>query len=727
MFGIAVDSSGQLYVVGDLSNLGLEDVARWDGENWHQIGVNPISFASTHPTAVAIDNNNQLYVGGSFSMIDSVPANNIAKWNGTTWEALGSGLTETVRKIVPAGNGHLYVLANRKVIHWNGTVWTTIGETSNSGYPLGLAVHPNGHIYVGGTFDAINGVAVQKLAIWNGSTWSSPLTSIDRYINDVFINPAGQVYIGGSFSQINGINASKIAVWNGSSWAGMGNLTHLINGSYITNVQKITQINNQLLIGGDLLSTDAPQGYYEEWNIARWDGNSWQPMGLGADDTVTNIAGFTEQGVFIAGKFSVVGDIGTHKIAKWNGSAWEPVVEGNGIPGDNLLVMDSAISANGDVYVAGSFMGVGNLRSPYVAKWDKSEQAWQKLGDDLLSLASAYAIAVAPNGTVYAGRYYLPAGGNEWVYWLNDPNVQSIREIAVDANNVVYLSVTAMTNEGIRNQIWKRVNNEWQVILASSPSGVTQIIFDAENNVYIPDGVSKFDGTTWTTFPAPSMKKIAFDQQGHLYGTGGAPGSVYQWQAEQNSWVRLGNEFIGPIDNLQAGKNGSLFVTGSIILHNGSGYFGLGWWDGGQWHIEPEIIQGGITTMVVDEDNLVSIGGNFRGVGPLETADSTLFAQWQRPTQELQIHYEPFVEISQTVSLTAVMSIDLGFEYEWVVDGGTVITGSVITQTFPMTGTYPITVHASYGTEFYTKEIEIVVVEDIEALQHIYLPIVVRE
>src|SRR5262252_3213433 len=32
-----------------------------------------------------------LYAGGSFHMAGSTPANNIAKWDGTAWTALGSG------------------------------------------------------------------------------------------------------------------------------------------------------------------------------------------------------------------------------------------------------------------------------------------------------------------------------------------------------------------------------------------------------------------------------------------------------------------------------------------------------------------------------------------------------------------------------------------------------------------------------------------------------------
>ena len=40
--------------------------------------------------ALAVSGTN-LYAGGSFSTAGGVPANFIAKWDGSTWSALGSG------------------------------------------------------------------------------------------------------------------------------------------------------------------------------------------------------------------------------------------------------------------------------------------------------------------------------------------------------------------------------------------------------------------------------------------------------------------------------------------------------------------------------------------------------------------------------------------------------------------------------------------------------------
>ena len=43
--------------------------------------------------AVAADGPNAIYVAGTFTVAGAVRVNNIAKWNGTAWEAMGTGLT----------------------------------------------------------------------------------------------------------------------------------------------------------------------------------------------------------------------------------------------------------------------------------------------------------------------------------------------------------------------------------------------------------------------------------------------------------------------------------------------------------------------------------------------------------------------------------------------------------------------------------------------------------
>jgi len=84
-----------------------------------------------------------LYAGGAFDTAGNVQANGIAKWDGSSWSALGSGLGfgqnsilhfDIIRSLIayndgtgPAlfAGGH-FSLAGNNIMKWNGTTWSNM-------------------------------------------------------------------------------------------------------------------------------------------------------------------------------------------------------------------------------------------------------------------------------------------------------------------------------------------------------------------------------------------------------------------------------------------------------------------------------------------------------------------------------------------------------------------------------------------------------------------------
>src|SRR5437764_1090061 len=64
--------------------------ATFSDANWTTMGSQP--GASGPVFATPVDSSGNLYIGGSFSTVGNVFATNIAKWNGSSWSALGSGM-----------------------------------------------------------------------------------------------------------------------------------------------------------------------------------------------------------------------------------------------------------------------------------------------------------------------------------------------------------------------------------------------------------------------------------------------------------------------------------------------------------------------------------------------------------------------------------------------------------------------------------------------------------
>ena len=98
-----------------------------------------------------------LAVGGEFTTVGAgVPAARIATWNGTSWSALGSGLSFTVQALAAhddgsgpglhAAGGFLAAggVAVRRIAKWDGASWAALGSGLNAGSAFALAVHDDG-------------------------------------------------------------------------------------------------------------------------------------------------------------------------------------------------------------------------------------------------------------------------------------------------------------------------------------------------------------------------------------------------------------------------------------------------------------------------------------------------------------------------------------------------------------------------------------------------------
>src|SRR5947207_797535 len=79
-------------------------IARWDGSCWSALGSGITGpYPNVFVLALAVSGDD-LYAGGYFTNAGAVPANSIAKWDGSTWSALGSGMNYTVSALAVSGS-----------------------------------------------------------------------------------------------------------------------------------------------------------------------------------------------------------------------------------------------------------------------------------------------------------------------------------------------------------------------------------------------------------------------------------------------------------------------------------------------------------------------------------------------------------------------------------------------------------------------------------------------
>jgi hypothetical protein len=211
---------GTLYAGGrTVPALGMSGgLFRWTGTSWLPAAV--LESDDPYPVRVEalIEFQGRLVVGGHFSRIDGVPVTNIAAWDGTQWQAMGSNLRDhnldpvDVLDLV-VHEGRLYAagqFSNRPLGSWDGTEWELLGPR---GMAWDLASAPRSLFLVGGMRDEVTNVS-DGVYRWDGTTWD-PL-GLGRFNTPHAAVIAGNsLYVGGIIREAGGRSSHGFARWDG--------------------------------------------------------------------------------------------------------------------------------------------------------------------------------------------------------------------------------------------------------------------------------------------------------------------------------------------------------------------------------------------------------------------------------------------------------------------------------------------------------------------------------
>jgi trimeric autotransporter adhesin len=287
-------AGGQFFRIGGLATYAI---ARWNGSAWQQYGPGSGGFnggPSDRVLALAVMPNGDLVAGGDFTSASGVAgANRIARWNGTAWSTLGSGMNGEVFSLAVMPNGDLVAGGNfttaggvtvNRIARWDGTSWSALGNPVAGvagGYATvyALRVMPNGDLIAGGNFSSAGGVTVSNIARWNGTAWSAiaPATGTQGVTGTVYAleaMPNGDIVAGGS----NGFGLGAINRWNGTAWASVG------SGRSNTVYALAVLPSGELIAGGNVSTATAGASAVRDWSWGRWTdtgapGIKQQPVG----------------------------------------------------------------------------------------------------------------------------------------------------------------------------------------------------------------------------------------------------------------------------------------------------------------------------------------------------------------------------------------------------------------------------------------------------------------
>jgi hypothetical protein len=392
-----------LYVGGRFQTAGgilAGAIARWDGVAWSPLagGLQQGGLGEVRAMAVFDDDGPgphppALYAGGNFESPVGTGSGNIAKWNGTSWSAVGLYPGSKVWALSVfdadgAGPGLPVLVAGGQytVCCWNGQAWTTIA--SGIGLVRALASfdftgtnpeHPS--LVAGGN----------RLSSWDGSAWTTyvgfssvralevfdqdgPGTAppvlmvadpnhrgVARFVPGVGWNGLAPLniqpeisaltvwdddgagphipalYAGGSFYDANGNYG--VYKWDETThWSTVGTGWGVL--ALVGDPGALTPGSPRLVAGGSFITA----GSVEVSNIACWDGQVWSGLdrpagGLGgvahAVESFPPFRGASREAAVVGGNFRQAGPVDVANIALWDNGHWSSM--GGGITGPNHL------------------------------------------------------------------------------------------------------------------------------------------------------------------------------------------------------------------------------------------------------------------------------------------------------------------------------------------------------------------------------------------------------
>ncbi len=325
---------------------------------------------------------NYLYVSGNFSIVDGKHFKGIARWNGSQWDSLSTGVNgmDTVNQW-PGGfittmipfNNKLYVCGGFNSlghIHadgfgtWNGLSWDTTAIQPGGG---GCLFVSNNELYLGGSFDTLAGIAANSIIKWNGTTWQSLgfpnfylYPFIDTYASIMSIcEYNGRIYAAGAFESypLGTDTVGNILCYDGGNWTSVAGGVKGFNAG----IGDMVVYHGELYVGGLFSKADGNPGE----NIQKWNGTSWSDVGGGTGVSNANVFKLLiwQDKLYAIGMFQQAGGIPADGIAVWDGIKWC----GLGSNFDNSIL--AAAAYHDSLFVGGGFRTIDGDTMNFIAKW----------------------------------------------------------------------------------------------------------------------------------------------------------------------------------------------------------------------------------------------------------------------------------------------------------------------------------------------------------------------
>ena len=374
--------------------------AAGDGTPDTAFTVNTGSGFNSSVYSVAVQSDGKIVVGGSFTELNGVTSNRIARLNadGTpdttfsskTGSGFGGGVVRALAvqsdgKIVAGGafttlNGE----TRNRIVRFNadGTPDTTFSNNTGSGFNgaevYSVVVQSDGKIVVGGDFTTLKGQTTNRIARLNvdgtpdTAFTTSTGTGFDTTVTSVAVQADGKIVVGGSFTTLNGQTSNRIARLNvdGTPDAAFSLSTGAGFNSGVNGVA--VQPDGKIVVGGSFTTLNGQTSN----RIARLnidgtpDTTFTANTGIGFSASSTYSFAVQSDGkIVVGGSFTTLNGQTSNRIARLNiDGTPDTTFTANTGTGFSNGVLPVALQSDGKIVVGGHFTTLNGQTTNRIAR-----------------------------------------------------------------------------------------------------------------------------------------------------------------------------------------------------------------------------------------------------------------------------------------------------------------------------------------------------------------------
>ncbi|MBK7877875.1 MAG: immunoglobulin domain-containing protein [Planctomycetes bacterium] len=347
----------------------------WEAASWFRLEGSPGSDVYDF----------EVFDDGSGPRLFAATSSGVHAWNGSTWTSLplppgvvraltvgdGDGPGPQPVSLFAGGEFDAAAIGLRHVARWNGTTWVALGSGATAGVDgvvndlqfFGSPGSPVPSLYVGGDFSSAGGQSITDVARWDGFTWFSagsfPNFGSGRRVTS-FATHLGSLY---AALDASAGTARGLYTWNAGSW-----IQVLQPGSPILALASFDPD------GTGAAPADLYMGLLGGSALMRLGGSS----SFGIAGTVERLfavdATVDQPGrLFVTGTFATAGGASAASLAFFDGTSMRVPAEGlvlgpNVGTGRALAVAPTIGGSGSSLYVGGTFDAAGGVTASRAAR-----------------------------------------------------------------------------------------------------------------------------------------------------------------------------------------------------------------------------------------------------------------------------------------------------------------------------------------------------------------------